>query len=89
MKLSFVGGGSSSDPLEAQVKALYESLEWNFLYRATGLSAYDKDWTGLGAGATEEEAKLHGINEWVERDGFALFLLKSFVKKTPHRPIFL
>ncbi|MBC7384724.1 MAG: YcaO-like family protein [Cryobacterium sp.] len=89
LDLSFIGGGSSESALEAKVKALYESLEWNIQHRVTGLVSADVDWTGLGTGANLEEAILHGIGEWVERDGYALFLLRTFVKKAPDKPHFI
>ncbi|KAB2340232.1 hypothetical protein F8566_45465 [Actinomadura rudentiformis] len=33
--------------------------------------------TGCAIGATEDEALLHALNEWAERDAFSLFLLRS------------
>jgi ribosomal protein S12 methylthiotransferase accessory factor len=41
------------------------------------------DDTGLAIGATREEAIIHGINQWIERDAYSLFLLKSIINKTP------
>ncbi|KTD74957.1 YcaO-like family protein [Legionella waltersii] len=41
------------------------------------------DDTGLSIGATREEAIIHGINQWIERDAYSLFLLKSIVTKNP------
>lgn len=37
--------------------------------------------TGIAMGATEAEALIHGINDWVERDAYGLFLLSTFMKK--------
>ena len=39
--------------------------------------------TGLAIGASPEEAMIHGINQWVERDAYSLFLLKTIVNKNP------
>ncbi|WP_414170591.1 YcaO-like family protein [Streptoverticillium reticulum] len=33
--------------------------------------------TGCAIGATEDEALLHALNEWAERDAFSLFLVRS------------
>lgn len=33
--------------------------------------------TGCAIGATEDEALLHALNEWAERDAFSLFLLRG------------
>lgn len=41
------------------------------------------DKTGLAIGATPDEAIIHGINQWIERDAYSLFLLKSVINKTP------
>jgi ribosomal protein S12 methylthiotransferase accessory factor len=32
-------------------------------------------------GATEAEALIHGINDWIERDAYGLFLLSTMIKK--------
>jgi ribosomal protein S12 methylthiotransferase accessory factor len=37
--------------------------------------------TGVAAGATGVEAVIHGINDWVERDAYGLFLLNTLIKK--------
>jgi ribosomal protein S12 methylthiotransferase accessory factor len=39
--------------------------------------------TGFATGASPEEALIHGINEWVERDAYALFLLETIIHKQP------
>ena len=39
--------------------------------------------TGLAIGATPEEAIIHGINQWVERDAYSLFLLKTLINRNP------
>ncbi|KTC66810.1 hypothetical protein Lbir_3112 [Legionella birminghamensis] len=39
---------------------------------------------GLAIGATREEAIIHGINQWVERDAYSLFLLKTVLH---HKPV--
>lgn len=41
------------------------------------------DNTGLAIGATPDEAIIHGINQWVERDAYSLFLLKTVINKNP------
>ena len=41
------------------------------------------DNTGLAIGATPDEAIIHGINQWIERDAYSLFLLKTVINKTP------
>ncbi|WP_367607679.1 YcaO-like family protein [Legionella sp. W05-934-2] len=41
------------------------------------------DNTGLAIGATTDEAIIHGINQWVERDAYSLFLLKTIINKNP------
>ncbi|RAP37090.1 hypothetical protein B1207_06630 [Legionella quinlivanii] len=38
---------------------------------------------GLAIGATREEAIIHGINQWVERDAYSLFLLKTVLHHNP------
>lgn len=38
--------------------------------------------TGIAIGANRNEAILHGIYEWIERDSYSLFLLKTLVKKS-------
>lgn len=37
--------------------------------------------TGLALGLSIEEATLHGINDWIERDAYGLFLLHTLLKK--------
>jgi ribosomal protein S12 methylthiotransferase accessory factor len=37
--------------------------------------------TGIAMGATEAEALIHGINDWIERDAYGLFLLKTIMKR--------
>jgi ribosomal protein S12 methylthiotransferase accessory factor len=37
--------------------------------------------TGVAMGATESEAVIHGINDWIERDAYGLFLLNTLIKK--------
>lgn len=39
--------------------------------------------TGIAIGASWLEALLHGINDWIERDAYGLFLLNTFIKTTP------
>jgi ribosomal protein S12 methylthiotransferase accessory factor len=39
--------------------------------------------TGLAIGATADEAIIHGINRWVERDAYSLLLLKTVINKNP------
>ncbi|MDT0303709.1 YcaO-like family protein [Streptomonospora wellingtoniae] len=39
--------------------------------------------TGCAIGATRDEALLHALNEWVERDAFSLFLLRSVYDRGP------
>ncbi|MUL42889.1 hypothetical protein FZ103_17225 [Streptomonospora sp. PA3] len=39
--------------------------------------------TGCAIGATAEEALLHALNEWAERDAFSLFLLCSVYDRGP------
>ena len=39
--------------------------------------------TGLAIGATPDEAIIHGINQWVERDAYSLFLLKTIINPNP------
>ncbi|MFD3684311.1 YcaO-like family protein [Nocardiopsis sp. NPDC058631] len=39
--------------------------------------------SGCAIGATEDEALLHALNEWVERDAFSLFLLRSVYDRGP------
>ncbi|PSK95408.1 ribosomal protein S12 methylthiotransferase accessory factor [Murinocardiopsis flavida] len=39
--------------------------------------------TGCAIGATREEALLHALNEWAERDAFSLFLLRSVYDRGP------
>lgn len=41
------------------------------------------DTTGLAIGATTNEAIIHGINQWIERDAYSLFLLKTIINKAP------
>lgn len=41
------------------------------------------DNTGLAIGATSDEAIIHGINQWIERDAYSLFLLKTVINKNP------
>lgn len=41
------------------------------------------DTTGLAIGATADEAIIHGINQWIERDAYSLFLLKTGINKAP------
>ena len=36
--------------------------------------------TGLAMGATAAEALIHGINDWIERDAYGLFLLSTIIK---------
>jgi ribosomal protein S12 methylthiotransferase accessory factor len=38
--------------------------------------------TGSAIGCSFFEASIHGINEWIERDAYALFLVKSILKKS-------
>jgi ribosomal protein S12 methylthiotransferase accessory factor len=38
--------------------------------------------TGIAMGATEQEALIHGINDWIERDAYGLFLLCTIMKKS-------
>lgn len=45
-------------------------------------SAYSVS-SGCAIGATEDEALLHALNEWVERDAFSLFLLRSIYDRGP------
>jgi predicted Zn-ribbon and HTH transcriptional regulator len=87
-RFSVIGGGSSTDPEEAKAKAAYEALEWSLVSRGVH-GKWEDDWTGLGTGATFEEAVLHGINEWIERDGYAMFLLRCLVKENPEKARFL
>ncbi|RKS08139.1 ribosomal protein S12 methylthiotransferase accessory factor [Nocardiopsis sp. Huas11] len=42
--------------------------------------------SGCAIGATGDEALLHALNEWVERDAFALFLLRSVYDGGPMPP---
>lgn len=42
--------------------------------------------TGSAIGCSFVEASIHGINEWIERDAYALFLVKNILKK-PSTPI--
>ncbi|MFE3459290.1 YcaO-like family protein [Nocardiopsis aegyptia] len=42
--------------------------------------------SGCAIGATGDEALLHALNEWVERDAFALFLLRSVYDRGPMPP---
>lgn len=37
--------------------------------------------TGIAMGASENEALIHGINDWIERDAYGLFLLNTIIKK--------
>jgi ribosomal protein S12 methylthiotransferase accessory factor len=37
--------------------------------------------TGIAMGASEVEALIHGINDWIERDAYGLFLLNTIIKK--------
>lgn len=39
--------------------------------------------SGCAVGATRDEALLHALNEWVERDAFSLFLLRSVYDRGP------
>ncbi|WP_017615044.1 YcaO-like family protein [Nocardiopsis salina] len=39
--------------------------------------------SGCAIGASEDEALLHALNEWVERDAFSLFLLRSIYDGGP------
>jgi ribosomal protein S12 methylthiotransferase accessory factor len=39
--------------------------------------------SGCAIGATGDEALLHALNEWVERDAFSLFLLRSVYDRGP------
>ncbi|MEV2277142.1 YcaO-like family protein [Nocardiopsis sp. NPDC049922] len=39
--------------------------------------------SGCAIGATRDEALLHALNEWVERDAFSLFLLRSVYDRGP------
>lgn len=41
------------------------------------------DNTGLAIGATVDEAIIHGINQWIQRDAYSLFLLKTVINKNP------
>ena len=42
--------------------------------------------TGIAIGANFEEAVLHGINDWIERDAYGIFLLTTIIKpKYPAR----
>lgn len=36
--------------------------------------------TGIAIGATWQEAIIHGMNDWVERDAYGLFLLSTVIK---------
>ncbi|WP_040702847.1 YcaO-like family protein [Nocardiopsis ganjiahuensis] len=42
--------------------------------------------SGCAIGSTEDEALLHALNEWVERDAFSLFLLRSVYDRGPMPP---
>ena len=42
--------------------------------------------SGCAIGATGDEALLHALNEWVERDAFSLFLLRSVYDRGPMPP---
>lgn len=42
--------------------------------------------TGCAIGATRDEALLHALNEWAERDAFSLFLLRSVYDRGPMPP---
>lgn len=46
------------------------------------ISEYSND-TGLAMGAKREEAIIHGLNEWIERDAYSLFLLKTMIHQNP------
>lgn len=37
--------------------------------------------TGLAMGATATESLLHGINDWIERDAYGIFLLHTLLKR--------
>lgn len=37
--------------------------------------------TGLALGLSAAEATIHGINDWIERDAYGLFILHSIIKK--------
>jgi ribosomal protein S12 methylthiotransferase accessory factor len=37
--------------------------------------------TSISIGASYEEAVIHALNEWIERDAYSLFLLNTIVKK--------
>ncbi|ABS77309.1 hypothetical protein CbuD7D7780_04335 [Coxiella burnetii] len=61
-----------------EVRTEYLSLEYpinDLLWRS-----HD---TGQAIGFSKEEALLHGINEWIERDAYGIFLIKHFLKSPP------
>lgn len=52
----------------------------------TGLLSYSGN-TGCAIGSTYDEAVLHAVNEWIERDALSIFLLRSIYDNgpMPHR----
>lgn len=38
--------------------------------------------TGIAIGANQQEAIIHGIYEWIERDCYSIFLLNTLIKKS-------
>lgn len=55
-------------------------------YNYASLRGYSNN-TGCAIGATRDEALLHGLNEWVERDALSLFLLVSVYDGGPMPPV--
>lgn len=45
--------------------------------------------TGCAIGASKDEAIIHGLNEWIERDAYALFILKTIINKNPRPAYFV
>jgi ribosomal protein S12 methylthiotransferase accessory factor len=59
------------------------NLIYNFVNETTASLNELCNPTGLAIGANALEAIIHGMNQWVERDAYSLFLLKTILHKNP------
>lgn len=67
--------------LHAKEDALYYPLGLLFPHVDKTSISQIANSTGIAMGATEAEAMIHGINDWIERDAYGLFLLGTLIKK--------
>ncbi|KTD46535.1 hypothetical protein Lqui_2460 [Legionella quinlivanii] len=66
----------------ANKRSMYYPLALIYPFIDEHIASLSND-IGLAIGATRDEAIIHGINQWVERDAYSLFLLKTVLHHNP------